>query len=249
MGSLLENVGVGLAVAVFLLFLTTSTNSPIPVIDEASTVAAGLTKLVKTDPLASPSPAWRQDPKRTLQQRGSARFFAGRTYHLAVRRQNTQVTSAPADPVLRSLSDTRVQVSVRPLETTSESRYGLLCRQQRDRYYLAAISANGEYQIAKVSSAGKRIIIADNLPSATAANVSVLELICTGGASGQPVTLTLRVNGDQIITKTDALQPLLGSGRPGLFAEIGTSTPDPFSQSEKQPSLEAAFEDFMVWTR
>lgn len=142
-----------------------------------------------------------------------------------------------------------MQVSVRPLESTSEGRFGLLCRQQRDRYYVAAIDANGEYEIAKVSSAGKRIIITGGVPSATAANVSVLELICTGGASGAPVTLTLRVNGDLIVTETDSLEPLLKSGRPGLFAEIGTSTPDPFSQSEKQPSLEATFEDFMVWTR
>lgn len=85
-----KNVGVGLVAAILLLFLTTTTSTPSPVVDQASTVAAGLTRLVKNYPLASPSPAWRQDPKRTLQQRGSARFFAGRTYHLAVRRQNTQ---------------------------------------------------------------------------------------------------------------------------------------------------------------
>jgi hypothetical protein len=63
------------------------------------------------------------------------------------------------------------------------------------------------------------------------------------------VTLTLRVNGDQVVTETDSLEPLLSSGRPGLFFEIGTSAPDLFSQADEQPSLEATFEDFMVWTR
>jgi hypothetical protein len=135
-----RNVGVGLAAAVVLLYLTTSTGTPSPAADQTSTAGIGLTKLVKTDPLANPSPAWPQDPRGALEQRGWARFFAVRTYHIAVQRQNTQVTSAPTDPLLRSLADTRVQASVRPLRSASDSRFGLLCRQQRDRYYLAAIS-------------------------------------------------------------------------------------------------------------
>lgn len=244
-----RNVGVGLVAAVVLLYLTTSTGTPSPALDQASTDETALTKLAKTDPLAKPSPAWPQDPKGALEQRGWGRFFAARTYHIVVRRQDTQVTSAPTDPLLRSLGDMRVQVSARPLTSASDSRFGLLCRQQRDRYYLAAISANGEYQIAKVSSAGKRIIIDGNIPSETAAAVSVLELICTGGESGTPVTITLRVNGDQVVTGEDSLQPLLSSGRPGLFAEMGDPTSDIFSPSQEHPSLEVAFEDFMAWTR
>jgi hypothetical protein len=130
---------VGLVAAVMLLYLMTGTGTPSPAPDQASTAGTGLTKLVKTDPLANPSLAWSQDPKGALEQRGSGRFFAARTYHMAVQQQNTQVTSMPTDPLLRSLGDTRVQVSARPLKSASDSRFGLLCRQQRDRYYLAAI--------------------------------------------------------------------------------------------------------------
>jgi hypothetical protein len=208
-----RNVGVGSAAAVLLLFLMTSTSPPSPAVDQASTAAMGLTKLVMTDSLNSPSPIWPQDSQRALQQRGSARFFKARTYHLVVRRQDTRLTSVPNNPLLRSLGDSRVQASVRPVETTSEGHFGLLCRQQSDRYYLAAINANGEYEIAKVSGAGKRIIVTGSMVSTTAANVSVLELICTGGVSGAPVTLTLRVNGSPVVTGTDSLEPLLGSVR------------------------------------
>jgi hypothetical protein len=114
---------------------------------------------------------------------------------------------------------------------------------------LARSSTTSGTPPAKVSSAGKRIIMHGNIPSETAAAVSVLELICTGGESGTPVTITLRVNGDQVDTGEDSLQPLLRSGRPGLFAEMGDPASDVFSPSQEHPSLEVAFEDFMAWTR
>jgi hypothetical protein len=244
-----QNVGAGLLVTIVLLFLTFNTGTASTTADQGSTIGQELTRLVKKDSLGDPSPNWPQDAKGTLEKRGIARFFAAHTYRLAVQRQNTQVTSAPTDPSLRSLRDTRVQASIRATRSTADGRFGLLCRQRRDRYYMATVDINGEYQIAKASSAGKRTLITGNIPSETAANVLVLELICTGGQAGSPVTLALRINGEQVTTKEDPLEPLLESGRPGLYAETGAVSTDPFAPPEARPSLEVAFEDFMVWTR
>jgi hypothetical protein len=83
----------------------------------------------------------------------------------------------------------------------------------------------------------------------TESAVSVLELICLGGESGGSVTIALRVNGELAGTHEDILQPLLPSGGVGLMAETGDASQDPLADSERRPSLEIAFEDFMVWTR
>jgi hypothetical protein len=147
------------------------------------------------------------------------------------------------------LSDTKVQVAARAFGSTSSTGFGLFCRQQRDRYYYGAVNGAGEYQIAKVTKAGPRTLGKGSASAIRESTVSVLELICLGGGPGGSVTISLRVNGEPVGTHMDTLQPLLASGGVGIMAETGEPSQDPFEDSAKNPSLEVAFEDFMVWTR
>ena len=152
-----KNVAVGLVTTILVFAVATSSGTASPA-ENPTLVDAGLTKLIDADPLASPSPAWPQDPRQGLEQRGYARFFMAHTYRIMVRRPNTKVESIAAGSLPRSLGDTKVQVSARALGSATDSRFGLLCRHQPDRYYVAAVDDAGNYQIAKVTNAGKRII-------------------------------------------------------------------------------------------
>lgn len=244
-GDRAKNVGAGLLTALLLLFVSTNSASADPNLQ----LDRGLARMIYVDSLASPSSAWRQDPRSALEQRGHARFFTGGTYRIAVRRPSTRVESVATDPRLRMLSDTKVQVGARAFGGPSNSWFGLFCRQQRDRYYFGAVNGDGEYQIAKVTKAGPRTLGKGLASAMTESAVSVLELICLGGGSGGSVTIALRVNGVPVGTHEDALQPLLRSGGVGIMAETGDASQDPLADSERRPSLEVVFEDFMVWTR
>jgi hypothetical protein len=244
-----KNVAVGLLTAFVLLLVMTSSDVPSSATGTPLSPAVGLSKQLDADPLARPSRAWRQDSRSGLQQRGFARYFADRTYRIAIKRADMTVTSVSADPVLRSLGDGKVQVSVRASGTVAQGRFGALCRHRSDRYYLATLTDDGNYQVAKVTRAGKRIISEGRVEVMRQANVSVIEFACTGGHSGTPVGLDLVVNGTLVVSVVDTLQPLLTLGGVGLYAETGASSSDPFSGSSDQPNLEVAFEDFYVWTR
>jgi hypothetical protein len=128
-------------------------------------------------------------------------------------------------------------------------RFGVLCRHKSDRYYLATVTDDGKYEVAKVTRAGKRVIDEGAVQSMREASVSVIEFACTGGQAGMPVRLDLVVNGAVITSAEDTLQPLLISGGVGLFAETDAASPDPFTGSSNQPDLEVVFEDFYIWTR
>jgi hypothetical protein len=232
--------------SLFLFYVSTYTASAV---EPGSPLDLGLSRMIYANSLSSPSAAWRQDPRSALQQRGHARFFADGTYRIAVRRPSTRVEAVATAGHLRVLSDTKVQVAARAFGSTSSTRFGLLCRQQRDRYYYGAVNGEGEYQIAKVSKAGARTLGKGSASAITESSVSVLELICLGGGPGGSVTIALRVNGKPVGTHMDNLQPLLGSGGVGIMAETGDPSLDPFADSARNPSLEVAFEDFMVWTR
>ena len=114
---------------------------------------------------------------------------------------------------------------------------------------MVLLMGRGEYQIAKVTKAGPRTLGKGSASAITESTVSVLELICLSGGPSGSVTISLRVNGEPVGTHMDTLQPLLGSGGVGIMAETGEPSQDPFADSAKNPSLEVAFEDFMVWTR
>lgn len=236
-----KNVAVGLVTTILVFAVAASPGAASPAENPASG-DAGLTRLIDADPLAGPSPAWPQDPKQGLEQRGYTRFFMAHTYRIMVRRPNTKVESVVAGSGLSSLGDAKVQVSARASGSAADSWFGLLCRHQPDRYYVAAVDDAGDYQIAKVTNAGKRIIGEGSTLSVSESAVSVLQLTCTGGESGTPVTIALRVNEELVDTEEDSLQPLLGSGGVGLFVETSDLAQD-------EPALEIAFEDFMVWTR
>ena len=244
-----KNVAVGILTVLVLLLAMTNTGAPSTATDAQVTPLVGLSRQLDADPLARPSRAWPQDSRSGLQQRGFARYFADSTYRIAIRRASTIVTSVSADPVLRSLGDSRVQVSARASRTVGLGQFGVLCRHKSDRFYLATVTDDGNYQIAKATRAGKRVITEGAVRSMRRANVSVLEFGCTGGQSGTPVRLDLLVNGSLVATVEDTLQPLFTSGGVGLYAEAGTGSSDPFTGTRDQPDTEVAFEDFYVWTR
>jgi hypothetical protein len=163
-----KNVAVGLATVLLLFFAVTSTPSSAD--DQASEADAGLTKVVYVDPLTSPSPAWPQDPRQELPQRGYARFFAARTYHIAVQQWRTKVDAVATDPHLRSLGDVKVQVSARVVSNGPSGQFGLLCRHQRDRYYAAIVSDGGRlsdregHQYWPADSCQRFLVSCDELP-------------------------------------------------------------------------------------
>jgi hypothetical protein len=233
-----RNIGVGVAtVSVLLFFMIVAPDSGT---GTGPGAAAALSRQVDADSLARASRAWPQDPPGRLRERGYARSFVDRTYRIAVERADLRVTSLSADPLLRSLGDTRVQVSARASGTVSLGRFGVICRHRSERYYLASITDAGNYQLAKVTGAGKRVLDEGFIGSMRQATVSVVELACTGGEPGSTVRLDLVVNGRSIANVEDKLQPLLRSGGVGVYAETGT---------DGEPDLDVAFEDFYVWTR
>jgi hypothetical protein len=93
-GDRAQNVGAGLLMSLFLFYVSTYTASAV---EPDSQLDLGLSRMIYANALSSPSAAWRQDPRSDLRQRGHARFFAGGTYHIAVRRPSTRVEAVATE--------------------------------------------------------------------------------------------------------------------------------------------------------
>ena len=148
-----ENVAAGLLITIVLFYAMTNPGAPSTAKETLPTSVVGLSTQLDADPLARPLRDWRQDSRGRLQQRGFARYFVDRTYRIGIKRANMMVTSVSADPILGSLGDSKVQVSVRAFGTVGLGRFGVLCRHKSDRYYVATITDNGKYEVSKVTRA------------------------------------------------------------------------------------------------
>ncbi len=109
--------------------------------------------------------------------------------------------------------NTIIQVRLRQIEGTQNNWMGIICRQQdENNYYLFAISADGYYLLLKVQD-GVPTKLAGPLANAKinpGRATNLLEARCDG-----PI-LTLGVNGERLVSRTDAS---FESGSVALFAD------------------------------
>lgn len=189
-----------------LLLLVTACSSPAasPSPVTTPTTVATMTPLI--DDFDPPNPAW----ARFDTVESAAYVQAGELY-LEDRGKGIAVYAPLAG---KTYTDTVMTVQVRHVQGTVNNWMGAICRQQdKDNYYLMAISADGFYLILLVEN-GTQTPLAGPKTSEiihTGKARNDLEVRCTGDV------LSLWVNDKRLVTHID--DTLLGAGTVALFAD------------------------------
>lgn len=173
-------------------------------------------------PLSAPTP----DIGAASDPFGSARFV-GQQYVVSETKASSYFTITPGDlhsaTGLTSAPTVAIDVTATPT-TASDGDYGVMCRasQSGDVGYAFSIFSDGQASISRFDMGDVRRL-AQLPPSGSpaivqGANQNRLRAICSGG-EGQPVDLTLVVNGQQVLQATDTQNPLSPGGTFQLFVE------------------------------
>ena len=98
-------------------------------------------------------------------------------------------------------------------------------RTREDATHYLYIGSDGFWQIAKIFDVGEFKSLNQGTEPSFAKGEATYDIAatCVGGADGDPVTLTLFVDGQEIATAVDDTDPI-PSGSVGIFAEGNTGT-------------------------
>ena len=184
--------------------------------------------VIFSDSFEDPSVGWEDSPQngvqRELTPEGTYRF--------------TWTDQAPIDAFAESsggvggvgqgsLDATDVRVSVTATLVAAEGRhtFGVACRAREDATYYLYVSSDGFWQIVKIFNVGEFASLNQGSDDSIADGVATYDIAatCVGGADGEPVTLTLFVDGEEIATAVDEEDPI-PSGSVGIFAEGNPGT-------------------------
>ena len=114
----------------------------------------------------------------------------------------------------KTYEDVLVSVEARHVQGTVNNWMGVICRQQDEgNYYLLAISADGFYLILRVEDGESTALAGPKMSDAINQGKAENDVIvrCQGSS------LSLRVNGDFVVARTDAV--FSDSGQIALFAD------------------------------
>jgi len=189
----------------------------------ASPTAAQFGRVVYQNSLGAPSQGI---DVVTSDQYGSA-LFVNQQYVISESKSSSYFTVTPGDlkPQTGLASAPTIAVDVTATPTTpSDGAYGVMCRSDNggDSGYIFAILQSGEADITRVDNSRFRNLA--TLPAGRSPAIAQgsaqnrVRGICSGGDS-QPAHLTLVVNGQQVLTATDAQNPLNPRGTFQLFVE------------------------------
>ncbi len=119
--------------------------------------------------------------------------------------------------------DVHVEVTVRNNSSDSTTAFGIMCDQQvtSDAFYYAAITADGEYAIAKASVAQQDVFLTNNDRWDTSELITPHAASYRLGADCGNGALTLYVDGQKIVSVTDADYT---KGKVALFTWSGKET-------------------------
>jgi hypothetical protein len=165
------------------------------------------------DDFSSTSSGWDQ-----VSGPGSVTDYNNGVYRLYVNEANTDIWANPG----LSFTDVRIEVDAAKIGGPDDNDFGVICRAEDvNHFYFFIISSDGYYGIGKISGEDQELIgmermeTSDLIRQGAAANT--IRADCVGE------TLTLYVNGEQLIQVTDSQ---FTSGDVGLiagsFSEPGT---------------------------
>ena len=118
-------------------------------------------------------------------------------------------------PELPALNNVRVEVDVTKVAGSDNNDFGILCRyQDNSNYYQFLVSSDGYVGILKVVEEAFQNLAADTLLENSAVNMGNAHNHIRADCIGD--SLTLYVNGQQVLTAQDSTFP--GSGKVGVFA-------------------------------
>ncbi|MGW0449601.1 hypothetical protein ACWDWV_29980, partial [Streptosporangium sandarakinum] len=130
-------------------------------------------------------------------------------YRLTVRAGASLPVTAP---VTASLRNTVITVKARLI--SGKGDFGVFCRGRKatDERYEFALTGDGG---ASITRSGETPSAVRRVPGLRPGRLTVLQAVCRGGATG--TTLSLRVNGKEVISRVDRARPLT-AGSIGVFA-------------------------------
>ncbi|GAA3426893.1 hypothetical protein GCM10018953_40760 [Streptosporangium nondiastaticum] len=130
-------------------------------------------------------------------------------YRLTVRAGASLPVTAP---VTASLRNTVITVKGRLI--SGKGDFGVFCRGRKatDERYEFALTGDGG---ASITRSGETPSAVRRVPGLRPGRLTVLQAVCRGGATG--TTLSLRVNGKEVISRVDRARPLT-AGSIGVFA-------------------------------
>lgn len=130
-------------------------------------------------------------------------------YRLTVRAGASLPVTAP---VTASLRNTVITVKARLI--SGKGDFGVFCRGRKatDERYEFALTGDGG---ASITRSGETPSAVRRVPGLRPGRLTVLQAVCRGGATG--TTLSLRVNGKEVVSRVDRARPLT-AGSIGVFA-------------------------------
>lgn len=180
------------------------------------------TSVLFQDDFSSTSSGW----DRTTTDTGSTDYQDG-GYRIYVATDYSSVWANPG----RSFGDVRVEAEGHKIGGVDDNEYGVICRYEDvDNFYAASISSDGFFAIIRIIDGEFGYLGSDGMQPTDLINLgsasNTIRFDCVGS------TLTLYVNGSQLISVTDSS---FASGDVGLYAgTFGT------------PGADILFDNFVV---
>ncbi|MGV9325612.1 serine/threonine-protein kinase [Streptosporangium sandarakinum] len=130
-------------------------------------------------------------------------------YRLTVRAGASLPVTAPVTASLRN-----AVITVKARLISGKGDFGVFCRGRKatDERYEFALTGDGG---ASITRSGETPSAVRRVPGLRPGRLTVLQAVCRGGAKG--TTLSLRVNGKEVVSRVDRARPL-AAGSIGVFA-------------------------------
>ncbi|MET9066268.1 serine/threonine-protein kinase [Streptosporangium sandarakinum] len=130
-------------------------------------------------------------------------------YRLTVRAGASLPVTAPVTASLRN-----AVITVKARLISGKGDFGVFCRGRKatDERYEFALTGDGG---ASITRSGETPSAVRRVPGLRPGRLTVLQAVCRGGATG--TTLSLRVNGKEVVSRVDRARPLT-AGSIGVFA-------------------------------